>query len=94
MSDCIEWDKFRNPDGYGKVRWQGRMWLVHRKAWVDANGKIPDGMLVLHKCDNRACYNVDHLFLGTQADNMADRDSKRRSQRGPDGRYKKVFVTI
>lgn len=89
MSKCLEWENFRNPDGYGKVRYRGSMWLVHRKVWTEVNGEIPLGMKVLHRCDNRACYNVDHLFIGTQTDNMADRDAKHRFRRGPDGRYQK-----
>ena len=51
---------------------------AHRAAWVDANGPISEGMCVLHRCDNPPCVNVDHLFLGTQADNIADMVAKGR----------------
>jgi hypothetical protein len=62
------------------------MWLEHRRAWTEANGPIPDGMFVLHHCDNRACSNVEHLFLGTQTDNMRDMLAKGRGSRvGPRG---------
>lgn len=45
---------------------------AHRAAWVRANGAIPSGMVVCHKCDNGLCVNVEHLFLGSMADNMKD----------------------
>jgi HNH endonuclease len=53
---------------------------VHRLAWEHANGPIPEGMQVLHKCDEPRCCNPDHLFLGTQAENMADKVRKGRAR--------------
>jgi hypothetical protein len=62
------------------MRWfRGKLWRAHRAAWVEAHGDIPEGMFVLHQCDNRACVNVAHLFLGTHQDNMDDRESKGRN---------------
>ncbi len=53
---------------------------AHRIAWKLAGKKIPKGKHVLHKCDNRRCVNVDHMFLGDQALNMADKKAKGRTQ--------------
>lgn len=51
-------------------------------AYERANGPIPEGMVVCHHCDNRVCVNVEHLFVGTQADNMRDMTAKGRRVRG------------
>ena len=56
--------------------------LAHRVAWEIHHGSIPDEMCVLHKCDNPPCVNVGHLFLGTHADNVADKVAKERQNRG------------
>lgn len=76
-SDCVLWEKARSR-GYGVVSVGGKMLRAHRYAYELEHGPIPDGMVVMHLCDNPACINVDHLRVGTQADNMRDRDRKGR----------------
>lgn len=71
---CWEWIGHRNRDGYG----QG---LAHRRAWKSVNGPIPEGMMVLHRCDNRPCCNPRHLYLGTAQDNIFDAMARGRWQR-------------
>lgn len=80
-SGCIEWTKAKTPHGYGRIGRgaRGQGWaFTHRAAWELARGEIPSGMFVCHRCDNPPCCNVNHLFLGTHADNMADMWSKNR----------------
>jgi hypothetical protein len=65
--------------GYGQVRVENRKTkMVHRISWEMENGPIPEGMKVLHKCDNPPCIRPSHLFLGTQSDNMQDCSRKSR----------------
>ena len=76
---CWLWGGSRRPNGYGVFWNQGRRVSAHRFSWELANGPIPDGLSVLHSCDNKPCVRPAHLFLGTQADNMRDRDQKGRN---------------
>ena len=80
-SGCWEW-KRGFSHGYGQIRvhavYGSTPVYVHRLSFVLANGAIPQGMSVLHECDNPRCLNPEHLFLGTQADNVLDMVKKRR----------------
>lgn len=78
MASCIEWDGHLDKDGYGQVYSAGRKWQAHRLAWTKVNGAIPKGKLVLHSCDNPACVNIDHLRIGTHADNVRDAVVRKR----------------
>lgn len=75
---CIEWRYSRDVKGYGIFNSHGRSMKAHRRAWELAFGKIPEGMCVLHKCDNPPCCNIEHLFLGTKKDNAHDAIRKGR----------------
>jgi hypothetical protein len=87
--ECWEWTAGTNDDGYGVIKVDGRDTGAHRIAWVliARRGPVPDGMVVMHSCDNPPCVNPAHLSLGTVADNNADRHAKGRTvmpTNGPD----------
>lgn len=77
-SGCLIWKGHRNVDGYGEFGFGGHGNVAHRLAWIFKKGPIPEGLSVLHKCDNRKCVNVEHLYLGTQQQNVIDRDTRGR----------------
>lgn len=75
---CRLWQGELNHKGYGRIKVRGRTESVHRVVFA-SKGKIPDGLHVLHRCDRRNCVNYEHLFLGTNQDNMTDKCLKNRS---------------
>lgn len=82
---CIVWKACKNGWGYGvfALSTERKYMLAHRVAWLFAgNGEVPKGQVLRHKCDNPACVNVEHLILGVQADNIADKVVRNRQARG------------
>jgi len=76
---CWEWIGFVRKDGYGiYMIGPGRPISAHRYAFQTANGPIPNGLFVCHRCDNPRCVRRDHLFLGTASDNSRDMAAKGR----------------
>jgi hypothetical protein len=79
---CWRWTGSRHPKGYGQInRGDGVPERAHRVSWMKFRGPIPAGLQVLHVCDNPGCVNPDHLFLGTDGDNMHDKAAKGRHHR-------------
>ena len=80
---CWNWIGTKNATGYGIIGINGKNHLAHRYSYKLHIGKIPIGMSILHHCDVPACVNPAHIFIGTQADNMADMAQKGRANGGP-----------
>lgn len=94
---CRLWTKclYDARSGYGGAQWLGKHRRAHRVAYALTYGSIPRGMFVCHKCDVPLCCNPDHLFAGTQFDNMRDmvrkgRNAKHPYQRGETNAYAKL----
>lgn len=93
---CWPWLAYRMASGHGLFGRSGRgtgMALAHRTAWELTIGAIPDGLFALHCCDNGWCCNPRHLFLGTQADNLADMRAKGRGNAPRGERHPKHKLT-
>lgn len=76
---CWEWKGYRKPNGYGSFYIPNFGRYAHRASYLLHVGPIPEGLWVLHRCDNRGCVNPDHLFLGTVQDNTDDMMKKGRN---------------
>ena len=79
-SGCLEWTGAKMHSGHGAVRGLYRNMLTHRAAWLLSHGSLDEDICVCHTCDNPCCCNVDHLFLGTRAENLADMRRKDRQR--------------
>jgi len=80
LGPCWVWTAGKVSQGYGAIAVTRRKQApAHRAAWLLTNGAIPEGLWVLHKCDNPACVRPEHLFLGTSTDNARDRSAKGRN---------------
>lgn len=69
---CWLWPGAVFTNGYGHIRWRGRSVKAHRLAFIAVHGPVPEGLGVLHKCNNKLCYNPEHLYAGTPQDNADD----------------------
>jgi HNH endonuclease len=79
---CWEWQGCRSDKGYGFFKYQGKQWRAHRLSWTFLHGPIPAGKQLNHHCDNPACVNPDHLYLGDQKQNRRDAMARGRTARG------------
>jgi hypothetical protein len=93
LSDCWVWKKSIDSGGYGLLWWKGKHYKAHRVSYEVYKGSIPSGSLACHWCDNRKCVNPNHLFLGSQKDNVQDCISKDRFHRGIGERNNNAKIT-
>lgn len=77
---CMEWTKSRRANGYGQIRVGSKTLSTHRLSYFLAFGDIPDGKVIMHSCDNRACCNPMHLSCGTHKENAMDMMKKGRGR--------------
>ncbi len=85
--DCWQWKGYVHPTGYGQIgrdQVRGNTIQTHRAAYLVTRGEIPEGLWVLHTCDNRLCCNPDHLWVGTPKENTQDMIAKGRRRKAWD----------
>lgn len=86
LNGCIEFNGWRNEDGYGETSFQAETWRAHKLMYVLTYGPVPDDRVVMHSCDNPPCINPAHLKLGTRSEN--NRDCQAKGRHGYDPRIK------
>lgn len=79
VTGCLIWQGRTNRKGYGLISYGGKHRSTHRIVYEAFKWDIPEGLHVLHRCDNRRCVYLDHLHVGTNRDNIEDKISKDRS---------------
>jgi HNH endonuclease len=82
LGPCLEWQGVRTKRNYGVTKYQGARYQTHRLAYALANGPIPEGASVMHRCDNPPCGEPSHLVCGSNLDNVQDRNVKGRTAQG------------
>lgn len=75
---CILFNGVLDKNGYGRIKFQYKIYLTHRLVWQINNGQIEKDLVICHKCDNPTCINIEHLFIGTILDNNLDKIKKGR----------------
>lgn len=95
-NNCWLWQGAKDTGGYGKTQWKRKQFLVHRlSAWLFKGFSLESDLHVCHHCDNPICYNPEHLFVGTSADNTRDKVAKKRhhwGERTPSARLTEAQV--
>ena len=89
-SDCWLWKTYNHNDGYGTLHINRKRIYAHRYSWIIHYGEIPKGLFVCHKCDNPKCVNPEHLFLGTNTDNVNDMIKKGRKKQAKGNDYSRA----
>jgi len=80
-TECWDYTRYKDKDGYGSLRYKGQMIRTHRLSYLLFIGKYDNKLLICHHCDNPSCINPKHLFIGTVRDNTLDMISKNRHAR-------------
>jgi hypothetical protein len=95
VTGCHNFLGFKTWQGYGKIKYKGKPYIAHRLFWMLNKGELPQDKYVLHHCDNPSCFNLEHLFVGTNADNIADKVAKGRQYKPPsDSRHPRPMAKL